>query len=159
MKILIVSDTHKDNRNYYTALDRERPLDLVIHCGDAGGDDAPLEVAAGCEFYIVAGNMDYYSSLPRDLMIKEAGHNILITHGHNYYVNDGDDILKEYALGEGADIVFYGHTHIPDISEQDDIVLVNPGSLSYPRQDNKRPSYAIMEIDRKGRTSYEIRYI
>jgi len=29
----------------------------------------------------------------------------------------------------------------------DDITVVNPGSLSYPRQDDHIPTYAIMEID------------
>lgn len=159
MRALIVSDTHKDNRNYYTALERERPLDFVVHCGDAGGEETPLEVAAGCPFYIVSGNLDYYSALPPEISINEMGKKILITHGHRYYVNDGNDILKEYAIGEGADIVFYGHTHVPEIDEQDEIVIVNPGSLSYPRQDNHRPSYAVMESDRKGRLSFEIKYI
>ncbi len=34
------------------------------------------------------------------------------------------------------------------IDIDDDIIAVNPGSLSYPRQEGRQPSYAIMEIDR-----------
>ena len=159
MRVLIVSDTHKDNRNYFIALNRERPLDYVIHCGDCGGDESLLEVAAGCPLYVVAGNTDYYSSLPREIMTDIAGYKIMITHGHHYYVNDGNEILKDYAMGEGCNLAFYGHTHVPEIDEQDEITVVNPGSLSYPRQEGKRPSYAVMEIDRKGRVHFEIRYI
>lgn len=159
MRILIVSDTHKDNRNYYTALERERPLDMVIHCGDSGGDELHLEDVAGCPFYIVAGNTDYYSSLPRELFVEVEGHRVLVTHGHKYYVNDGPDTLRAYAKGEGADIVFYGHTHVPDLDFDDDVAVVNPGSLSYPRQENRRPSYAVMEIDRRGKVHYDIVFL
>ena len=36
MKILIVSDTHKKNENYFKVLEMHHP-DMVIHCGDAEG--------------------------------------------------------------------------------------------------------------------------
>ena len=38
MKILIVSDTHKKNENYFKVLEMHHP-DMVIHCGDAEGSD------------------------------------------------------------------------------------------------------------------------
>lgn len=158
MKILIVSDTHKDNRYFYKALDRERPLDMVIHCGDIGGNEGVLESQAACPFYVVAGNTDYYSPLPRDLLLEVEGYRIFVTHGHNYYVNSGNEVLKEYALEKGANVAFYGHTHVPEIDEQENITLVNPGSLSFPRQNNGCPSYAIMMIDKKGKASFEIYY-
>ena len=36
---------------------------------------------------------------------------------------------------------------------------VNPGSLSYPRQEGRLPSYAIMEIDRKEKVHFTIAYL
>ena len=45
----------------------------------------------------------------------------------------------------GADIVLYGHSHIPDISYHENIWLINPGSLTRPRE-NKAPTYCILEI-------------
>ena len=36
MKVLIVSDTHKMNGNYFRVLEEEKP-DMVIHCGDEIG--------------------------------------------------------------------------------------------------------------------------
>ena len=41
MKVLIVSDTHKKNENYFHVLEKEKP-DLVIHCGDAEGSEYAL---------------------------------------------------------------------------------------------------------------------
>ena len=34
MKVLIVSDTHRQNENFMQVMDREEPIDLLIHCGD-----------------------------------------------------------------------------------------------------------------------------
>ena len=36
---------------------------------------------------------------------------------------------------------------------------MNPGSLSYPRQEGKRPSYILMDIDDKGEAQFEIEYL
>ena len=45
MKILIVSDTHKKNENYFKVLEMHHP-DMVIHCGDAEGSEYALSAAA-----------------------------------------------------------------------------------------------------------------
>lgn len=68
------------------------------------------------------------------------------------------DYQKE-AIDRGVDIVLYGHTHRPVIDIDDDIIAVNPGSLSYPRQEGRQPSYAIMEIDRRGKVHFTIAYL
>ena len=47
MKILIVSDTHKKNENYFKVLEMHHP-DMVIHCGDAEGSEYALSAAAKC---------------------------------------------------------------------------------------------------------------
>ena len=80
-------------------------------------------------------------------------------HGHTYYVSLGPDTIREEALSRNADIVMFGHTHKPMISTEGGIVTLNPGSLSYPRQEGKKPSYIIMEIDDKGDATYAIHYL
>ena len=35
MKVLIISDTHGKHENLKTVLKREKPVDLVVHLGDA----------------------------------------------------------------------------------------------------------------------------
>ena len=35
MKVLIVSDTHKHNENLEEVLKKVKPIDMLVHCGDA----------------------------------------------------------------------------------------------------------------------------
>ena len=39
MKILIVSDTHRKDGNLYDVIEKEKPLDMLIHLGDAEGSE------------------------------------------------------------------------------------------------------------------------
>ena len=83
----------------------------------------------------------------------------MLTHGHYYNVSAGLELLKNEAIARGANIVMFGHTHRPLINIDDEVTIINPGSLSYPRQDGRRPSYIIMEIDDKGEAHYTINYL
>lgn len=160
MKILIVSDTHRKNDNYFKILKMHQSLDMVIHCGDTEGSEYALTQAADCPVQVVLGNNDFFSSLPKELEFNIDKYKVWVTHGHTYYVSMSNEPLKQEARARGVDVVFFGHTHRPVIDRTDDkIVLVNPGSLSYPRQDGHRPSYAIMEIDRFGEAHFTISYL
>lgn len=158
MKILIVSDTHKKNDNYFKVVEMHKP-DMVIHCGDAEGSEYALSEAAGCPVHIVLGNNDFFSQLPRELEFNIGEYKVWVTHGHNYYVSMGNETIKREAVARGKDIVFYGHTHRPVVDIDDDVIAVNPGSLSYPRQEGHLPSYVIMEIDRFGELHFTIAYV
>lgn len=159
MKILIVSDTHRRNENYYKALKQAGTVDIVVHCGDAEGSEYELGEAADCPLKIVLGNNDFFSELPRELTFMAEGKRVWVTHGHNYYVSTGSETLKTEARARSMDIVLYGHTHRPAVDIDKDLVAVNPGSLTYPRQDGKKPSYAVMELDRSGKVDVRIEYI
>ena len=141
MKILIVSDTHKKNENYFKVLEMHHP-DMVIHCGDAEGSEYALSAAAKCPVYIVLGNNDFFSDLPREITLDIGPYKVWVTHGHNYYVSMGNETIKKEAIDRGVDII-----------------AVNPGSLSYPRQEGRQPSYAIMEIDREEKVHFTIAYL
>lgn len=158
MKVLIVSDTHKRNDNYFAVLEQQKP-DMVIHCGDAEGSEYALTEAAACPVEIVLGNNDFFSELPRELELEIGEYRVWVTHGHNYYVSMGNENIKREAISRGADIVFYGHTHRPVVDIDDEVIAVNPGSLSYPRQEGRRPSYAVMELDESGEAHFHIGYL
>lgn len=53
----------------------------------------------------------------------------------------------------------FGHTHYPYLDEEEDLTVLNPGSLSYPRQPGRKPSYLVMQIDEQGKAHYEHRYL
>lgn len=81
-----------------------------------------------------------------------------MTHGHNYYVSMGNEVLKREAAARGMDIVIYGHTHKPVVDRKSGVIAVNPGSLSYPRQEGRRPSYIVMEAEDE-EVRFEVAYL
>lgn len=159
MKILIVSDTHRHNENYLKIVEKEQPLDMVIHCGDVEGSEYLIGEAAGCPTHIVLGNNDFFSELPRELEIPIGAYRALITHGHTYYVSMGNEKIKQEAKERGCNLVFYGHTHRPVIDAEDEIIAINPGSTSYPRQEGRQPSYVIMQLNPGEKPVFEIRFL
>lgn len=159
MRILIVSDTHRKHTNLEQVLEWVKPLDLLIHLGDAEGAEDYIEAIAECPVEIVAGNNDFFSSLAREEELQIGKYKVFLTHGHYYYVSVGMERLYEEASAREADIVMFGHTHRPCIEYREDVVLLNPGSISYPRQEGKRPSYIMMEIDKQGEAHYTLNYL
>lgn len=160
MKILIVSDTHRYDENFCKVIKQLNGLDRVIHLGDAEGSEDYLEQVAGCPLDIVSGNNDFFSDLPKEKEIEIEGYQILLTHGNYYYVSVEMERIRQEGRERGVDIVMFGHTHRPliDISE-DDVTLINPGSLSYPRQEGRKPSYIIMEVDAMGDCQFTLKYL
>ncbi|MBO4980624.1 MAG: metallophosphoesterase [Lachnospiraceae bacterium] len=158
MKILVVSDTHRKNENYFKVLEMHHP-DMVIHCGDSEGSEYAITEAAQCPVKIVLGNNDFFSDLPREQEFNIGKYKVWLTHGHNYYVSMGSETIKKEAVARRMDIVMYGHTHRPEIDREGEVIAINPGSLSYPRQEGHRPSYVIMEIDRNEELHFTIAYL
>lgn len=159
MRILIVSDTHGKHTNLEIVLEKLKPLDMLIHLGDAEREEYYIEAIAECPVEIIAGNNDFFSQLPREKEIQIGKYKVLLTHGHYYYVSVGTEPLCKEAVARGADIVMFGHTHRPCIEYKDNLVALNPGSLSYPRQEGHKPSYILMEIDRDGEAHYTLNYL
>ena len=158
MKILVVSDTHKSHRNLERVLEMVKPVDMLIHLGDTEGGEDYIEALADCPSHIIRGNNDFFSYLPRELELELGSFRVWVTHGHNYYVSMGSEVIKREARARGFDIVMYGHTHKPSVDRQGGVIAVNPGSLSYPRQEGRRPSYVVMEVEGE-RADFAIEYL
>ncbi len=156
MKILIVSDTHGHCTNLERVLDMIRPIDLLIHLGDIGRDKDYIAALCDCPMEVVAGNNDFMSSDAREILLPLGKHLALLTHGNQYAVHGGPFIIKRHAMERGADIVMYGHTHVPLVDLSDDVWVLNPGSLSLPRN-SSRPSFIIMDIDEQGEAHVTLR--
>ena len=95
MKVLIVSDTHRQDENLEETVLREAPFDYLIHCGDVEGREIFIEALAECPCTIVAGNNDFFTDLPYEEEVTLEGHKILVTHGHHYFVSRDYDKLVE----------------------------------------------------------------
>ena len=161
MKILVVSDTHRKDDNLKLVLSEECPLDMLIHLGDAEGSEhfIPDWVNPECRMEMVLGNNDFFSRLDREREIDIAGHKAFITHGHYYGVSMGPEGLVDEAKSRGCDIAMYGHTHRPFLDVIDGVTVLNPGSLSYPRQEGRRPSYMIIHVDADGKMDYQQKFL
>lgn len=159
--MLVVSDTHGDNTNFRVVLDREGQPDFFVHCGDIEGTEYYYDNVMQCGKIMVMGNNDFLSGLrPIETVIID-GLKILAVHGHRYRVDCSTEHLAVLGKSNNANVVFYGHSHKPKVEYNEDygIWIVNPGSLTYPRQDGRRPSYVIMELDDDGTFRFTINYL
>ncbi len=159
MKILIVSDTHGRNGNFKAVYQAVSPVDMVLHLGDVEGAEETFASMVKCPFYAVAGNNDFFTSLPMEQEIQIGTYKAFLCHGHYYRVSMTNQLLADEARARGCSLAFYGHTHRPMIERNQDVTLLNPGSLSFPRQDNRKPSYMIMDIDRHNEAHFTICYL
>ncbi|MEE3421050.1 MAG: metallophosphoesterase [Lachnospiraceae bacterium] len=160
MKILIVSDTHGRLDHLEEAMERVVDFDALIHCGDFEGQDEEIrDMADGVPVTLVRGNNDWDSRLPYVETVELDGVRILVTHGHRFGAYNTSELVDR-AREEGCRVACYGHTHFPVIDEDNDGVdILNPGSLTFPRQPNRRPSYIVMEITPRGQLLYTINYL
>ncbi len=130
MRIGVFSDSHGDisiARRFYDSL---APLDCLFHLGDYAADGEKLAKLFACPVCAVRGNCDYRSGEPLEKQVDLGGKRFLLLHGHQYYsfsslLYRGEEVR--------ADMVLYGHTHVPDLSADGPRLLLNPGSLSRPR--------------------------
>ena len=156
MRILVVSDSHGNNGNVRKAIKKAGKIDALIHLGDVGNRYREIESMAGVLCYFVAGNTDYIPELKDRLILMFGEHRIYAAHGHREGVSMGLSGLRYKALENECDIALYGHTHVPYLDENpDDVPILNPGSVSLPRQEDQKKTFAIIDIDDFDEVSYE----
>jgi len=148
MKILVISDTHGDTNKAEEAIRSNKEVNLIIHLGDYFRDAQKLSgLFPNIPIEYIYGNSDFMiNDVAAEKMLNVCGKKIFITHGHRYSVKWDYDKLFKKAEELHADILLFGHTHIPDIVKKDKYYVLNPGSTSDPRDDSDE-SYAIIDID------------
>lgn len=143
MKIFVTSDTHGRTDKAEEVLGRLKDVDLILHLGDYERDALRLEQAFGIRTVSVKGNMDgSFSSDDYQVLDTEYG-GLLLTHGHMFHVKTSPLNLIYKAQELGCKAALFGHTHVPAYEETNGIYLINPGSLSQPR-DGSQGSYAMI---------------
>jgi len=149
MKILVFSDSHNQTANMIEVIESRNDIDMVIHLGDLVRDVEEIEsIYSNLKFEYVAGNNDWFSSAEKEKVLYIEGKRIFITHGNQYGVKNGYSDLIRKGASLQADAIFFGHTHIAYESIQDNILVVNPGSISQPAL-RQEPSYCFLEIGSK----------
>lgn len=138
MKIVVVSDNHKDYQIIQRILSDNPDADYYFHLGDSEMDEEDLR-----PFACVRGNVDDDYNIKSERVIDTDNHSIFMCHGHAF---SGDEMLiAKYAKQIGCDIALYGHTHVFLDKTINGVRIVNPGSCSRSKDDGN--SYAIINID------------
>lgn len=154
-RVLIVSDSHGRLEHLEKAMERVKP-GLILHMGDVEGDEDIIEAEAGCEVVFVRGNCDYSSDAPAREVVEIGRHKVFMAHGHSFGVSFGLEELAAAAKEEECDYAFFGHTHVPMKTEVMGVTIINPGSISLPRQDRRIPTFVVADVDRKGDLHFKL---
>lgn len=129
-------------------------MDSLFHLGDYADDAVPLSALLNTGFVSVRGNCDSWSSAPLQQVIDWSGHRILLLHGHTIKSKQS---LYSLARSNCCDILCYGHSHIASVEKYDDLLIINPGSISLPRGGSSC-SLCVLTIDHKS-VSAKVEYL
>jgi len=145
MRLGILSDTHGLLRP--EVLEVFAKVDRILHAGDVG-DPAILDALGALAPVTAAyGNVDgsvLRARLPRVAEAKVDGFVVVVTHGDQLGMPEPNGLK---AMFPHAEVIVYGHTHRPLITDFDDyVVALNPGCAG-PAREGAVPTVAIMETE------------
>ncbi len=142
MKIIVLSDSHGNTQALVDAVFDENPQ-LILHLGDYEKDcDKVRIVYPQIDLRAVRGNCDFRAREPECDEFVIENKRIFMTHGHLYNVKSSLTSVLNAGLSRNADILLYGHTHIPYYAVVDGIHMINPGSIAFGAK-----TYAVLEIE------------
>lgn len=147
IRVGLLSDTHGLLRP--EAVERLRGADHIIHAGDVGRPDILVELGMLAPVTAVWGNTDGFdvrAETAEVARIELAGRRVVVVHGHQLGSPTPQGLRLRYPE---ADVVVFGHTHIPLVDGGRRPLVVNPGAAG-PARFRLRPSVAVLELDPAG---------
>lgn len=144
MRILVLSDSHNNYLSLKKAVENHPSAEVIVFLGDGERDINRVEELLENKYVIkVKGNCDIASTLDETVTQTIGGKKFYITHGYLENVKFGDDRLVYKGQSLDADIILYGHTHVPVNKRVDGIYVFNPGSI-------RDGNYGFIDITEKG---------
>lgn len=149
MRIVVVSDTHAPGRWKGVPTELLLPLgeaDAILHAGDVSTASVLDDLAQFAPVHVVMGNTDGSSvqgwgARPR-LLLDLAGLRVGMVHDSGPREGRGRRMRR---LFPEADLVVYGHSHLPFDGSDAGVRLFNPGSTSDPRGEPVG-TYGVLDI-------------
>ena len=134
MRILVISDSHGDQWAVRQAIEAQPGADIILHLGDGARDMEDVAMSYPHKMvYQVRGNCDFSSGVmipyARDEIL--GGRKCFMTHGHLYGVKSDLYRITCAARERGAEILLFGHTHVPLATYDDGLYILNPGSVGH----------------------------
>ncbi len=149
MKIGVISDTHlpRGNRKIPDEVFRLfAGAELILHAGDFVQAEVLYELGAIAPVKGVLGNCDGHDlarRVPLTESIEIGG--VLIGMVHD----SGDRARRRVRMAKafpGHRVVVFGHSHMPVVDDDGELLLLNPGSACDPRR-APAPTVAILDIN------------
>lgn len=154
MRVIVVSDTHRDFRTLLRIVDKHRQeAALFLHLGDGEQEVEDVKnLYPDLPITSVRGNCDFSWDTPTTRVVTAGNVRIFMAHGHDLGVKSSTEMLVRLARENGCRIALYGHTHKGDTHYAEGIYVMNPGSPSMPR--NGYASYGVIDITGGGIASF-----
>ena len=146
MRVLLLTDTHVrdgatdrlDERVYGAAA----AADLVLHAGDVTGSELLDRLGALSPVRAVLGNNDagLERLLPESMLLELAGVRVAVVHDAGARTGRGARLRRRFP---DADVVVFGHSHLPEDVVEAGQRRFNPGS---PTQRRRAPTRTYGEL-------------
>jgi putative phosphoesterase len=114
-----------------------------------------------------AGNKAWLRGLPREIRLSIEGQRLLLCHGsprettEYLFENRSDGYLRQFTpngkADAGADLIVFGHTHVPFHRTVDGVHFVNTGSVGRPKDGDPRAGYCALTLDGPNVSAEQIR--
>ncbi len=167
-RLVVIGDTHVPDRvrglpPYF--LDELADLSpvAILHAGDISTGAVLTELSTVAPVIAVRGNRDFslYRQLPLIAKAEFGGVHVAVTHGHGgvwrYFIDKVHYVSRGYTFAfhqrylmkvlPDADVIVFGHTHVPELVRHGSQLFFNPGSLTGSQ--GYDPVYGILEINLK----------
>lgn len=146
MRILVLSDSHRETTLLHKAIQSQPTAEVVIHLGDSEIDLTSVSAQYPEKMFVcVLGNCDWGSNLPVFAVKEFCSVKLFCTHGHRYGVKSGLETAKAAAREQGAQVLLYGHTHQAVTDYDNGLYILNPGALR-----GIYPSYGTLDLTEQG---------
>jgi putative phosphoesterase len=176
----VIADTHvPDRRRRLDArilpILRSEGVQAILHAGDVSSPEVLTDIENVAPIYAVRGNRDWFllRHLPKDLVLEFNTVKIGLTHGHggwiNYLKDRPDFFLHGYyhdrllprlrAQFPRANVIVFGHGHLPLNRWIDGQLFFNPGSPHFSARRDVLPSLGFLRIKPGGEVCGEIVFL
>jgi putative phosphoesterase len=144
MRIGVISDTHGLVRP--EVFEAFKGVDQILHAGDIGGEDVLIELRAIAPVTACAGNIDGFrcGDAGLEARVTLGGVKFFITHILDRPHKPKREVMAALKR-EPADVVLFGHSHLPHDEQVNGVHFFNPASAG-PRRFDYPISVGIIDI-------------
>lgn len=147
IQLAVISDTH--GKLCQDCVDIIKSCDYVIHAGDFGTEKCYKQIKSiGTPMYMVKGNCDkgiWAVNIPDILAFR-------IDKLNFYLIHNIRNLPYNFPK---SDIIISGHTHVYNVTDEHNVMYLNPGSCSSSRPGSKLTMMILrvtgydVEVDKK----------